>query len=90
MKPEQAGRKQNEPIEKEVFHMVKRTKQYPILPYDLRIDIWNLIDQGINTPEIIEKLYAHAPSGVSEGTFELCIRGIRGRHTLGQRPSKNR
>jgi len=65
-------------------------KQYPILPYDLRVEIWNLIDQGISTPEIIEKLYARAPSRVSGGTFELCIRGIRGRHTLGQRPSRGK
>ena len=62
--------------------------KYPILPYDLRVEIWDLIDKGDSTEQIIAKTYGHAPSGVSQGKFEFCIRGIRGRHTLGQRPSK--
>jgi hypothetical protein len=31
-------------------------KEAPVLPYDLRVEIWNLIDQGIGTAEIIQKL----------------------------------
>jgi hypothetical protein len=63
-------------------------KKSPVLPYDLRVEIWDLIHEGDSTEQIIEKTYEHAPSGVSIGQFEYCIRGIRGRHTLGQRPSK--
>lgn len=45
-------------------------------------------DNDISTKEIIEKTYDQAPSNISVGKFEYCIRGIRVRHTLGQRPSK--
>lgn len=63
-------------------------KKSSILPYDLKVEIWDLIDKGDSTEQIIGKTYGRAPSGVSQGQFEFCIRGIRGRHTLGQRPSK--
>jgi hypothetical protein len=69
--------------------MEKKNKHYTILPYDLRVEIWNHIDQGVSTPEIIEKLYSRAPENVSESLFESCIQVIRTRHTLGQMPSKS-
>jgi hypothetical protein len=70
--------------------MDTKNKQYPILPYDLRVEIWELINQKITTSEIIERLYSRAPAGVSEGQFKSCIRAIKAIHTVGQRPSKNR
>jgi hypothetical protein len=68
--------------------MEKSSRHHPILPYDLGVEIWTLIDQGSSTPEIIKRLYLKAPAGVSQGQFEFCVRTIRGKHTLGQRPSK--
>ena len=73
-----------------------RTKKDHVLPYQLRVEIWNLIDDheknAINkknsSEAIFEKLYQHAPPGVSENQFKRCINNIRGKHTLGQRPNK--
>jgi len=70
--------------------MVRKDKQYPILPYELRVEIWDLIDQGISTPEIIERAYSNAPAEVSQGQFEACIRAIKATHTRGQKPYRSR
>lgn len=68
--------------------MTTGRKKDSILPYALRVEIWNLIDQSITTGEIIERLYSQAPPGVPEELFKECIGRIKGKHTLGQRPSE--
>jgi len=68
--------------------MLGKNQNSPILPYHLRVEIWDLIDQGSSNEEIVDKLYCDAPPNVSEGKFRFCIRGIKGIHTKGLRPSK--
>jgi len=68
--------------------MVHKTQKNRILPYHLRVDIWDLIDKNSTTEEIVENLYEVAPTCVSESQFIRCIQAIRGKHIQGQRPSE--
>jgi hypothetical protein len=36
------------------------SRKSPRLPYDLRVEIWNLVDQGVNTQEIMGNLFLSA------------------------------
>ena len=68
--------------------MTTGNQEGTILPYELRVEIWDLIDKACPTEEILDKLYPHAPPNVSQGQFRHCIRALRGKHTLGQKPHK--
>ena len=60
-----------------------------ILPYDLRVEIWDLIDQGKKSEEIMKTHFCDAPPNVSEEQFKRCIRAIKAIHTKGERPNKD-
>ena len=62
----------------------------PILPYDLRVEIWNMIHKYKTTENIVNKLYGARPPKVSEDRFRRCVLAIRANHTKGNRPNKGK
>ncbi|MGD9033653.1 MAG: hypothetical protein PVH02_13370 [Desulfobacteraceae bacterium] len=68
--------------------MATKKQDKPLLPYKLRMEIWNMINDYYTTQEIVDRLYEYSPPEVSEGRFRYCIRGIKGAHTQGLRPKK--
>lgn len=62
--------------------------KYPLLPYELRVRIWDLIHQDYGLEKILDTTFKDAPPGVSQEQFIRCVRALKGRHTLGLKPSK--
>jgi hypothetical protein len=73
-------------VDLHLINGVKEMSNKAILPYDLRVAIWDLIHQGQTHEEILKMFYCDAPPGVSEEQFKRCVRAINGVHTKGQRP----
>jgi len=61
----------------------------PILRYDTRVKIMDLMDQGIFETKTIQNIIiAEAQCDASEKQLPRCIAAIKGKHKQGLRPRK--
>ena len=61
----------------------------PILPYNLRVKITELDEQGYSTDQIEEMLYDEAKSYLKPNqSLKRCIASIKGQRTKGYKPRK--
>ena len=59
-----------------------------VLPYPLRVKIWDMIHQGDENHQIVEVVWEEAASHVtSEAHLIQCITALRSTHTKGLRPN---
>jgi hypothetical protein len=70
--------------------MRDKRRSSPILPYDLRVKIWDMIHRNKTTENILNKLFCDLPPNVSEDQCRRCILAIRASHTKGNRPNNKK
>ena len=70
--------------------MRDRKRSSPILPYELRVKIWDMIHRNKTTENILNKVFCELSPDVSEDQCRRCILAIRASHTKGNRPSNKK